>query len=601
MAAEVSTRTLNSSSPLLLLLDGVLSQSEQTVNLALQQIQTIDPTLQNLGKTPLRSSSALELVVQRLISIQPNLARVSSEADGSSPLHFAASIGNVRVASLLLQCYPASAVMHNKKGKIPTHYAAREGRIDMVNFLLHHVPLSASVMTHKLKLPIHFAAGDGHTEVVRALLQANPMGASTPSKKGKVALHFAARWGHLEIARDLVGICPQCVNVQDLDGNVPLHDAAREGQLEMAKHLVGIYPEGMRKCNIRGELPLFGAIRSGNAELCDFLIRSWPESGKHVLQIVRPEDHVESWDPAILDLCLRGAVSNFSCSLRNEDVAPIVAYVFPTVDDSRKGSSNKPRALTTCDRGNSSSSEASMEVARIAASASSLSLSPLHAPSSPIDRLTPGLDIAFPRYKSPILQDYGSGKKRSVAIGTHSNKKSRQGLSWEVAGTFASNVANRIVASQTFFELHAALECSAAPTVVECVLDRHADQQLTKVDDHGKLPLHIALCHCRSNEMVNLILNRIWEPYKEAVFCRDYLGRLPLHLALSSRVDSRLIEALLKENPSSALDHCDAVDPKFGEKLPLHVATECGCDLTTIFLLVKSDPMAIKSRNCFAK
>jgi ankyrin repeat protein len=601
MAAEAPSRRQSSSSPLLLLLDGVLSQSEPTVNLALQQIQTIDPTLKDVCKSPLRSSAALELIVERLISIQPHLARVSSESDGSSPLHFAASIGNVHVASLLLQQYPASAVMHNKKGKIPLHYAAREGRIDMVHFLLHHVPVSASVMTHKLKLPIHFAAGDGHVEVVRALLKANPMGASTPSKKGKVALHFAARWGHLDIARDLYKIFPQCVNIQDLDGNVPLHDAAREGQLEMAKHLVRIYPEGMCKSNIRGELPLFGAIRSGNVELCDFLIRSWPESGKHVLQIVRPEDHVESWDPVILDLCLRGAVDNFSGCPRNENAAPIFAYAFPTTDNSKygNGSPQKPRVLTSCDRGNSTSSEASMEVARIAVSAASLSSSPLYAACSPMNRLTPGLDITLPRYKSPILQDNDCAKKRSVAEKTHSIKKSRRENSVEISGAIGNDVTHRILASQTYLQLHAALECSAATTVLECLLDRHADQQLTQVDDHGKLPLHVALSHCRSKEMAELILTRVWEPYKEAAFCRDYLGRLPLHLALASRADSRLIEALLQENPSSGVDHCDAVDPRFGEKLPIDVATEYGCDLSTIFLLVKADPTAVKSRNFF--
>jgi ankyrin repeat protein len=589
-------RQNSSSSPLLLLLDGVLSQDEAAMNLALNQIQTIDPTLKDVCKSPLRSSSTLELIVHRLLTAQPGLARISSATDGSSPLHFAASIGNIRVASWLLQRNPASALMHNKKGKIPLHYAAREGRTDMVHFLLQQVPSSAAVITHKCKLPIHFAAGEGHVEVVRALLKVNPTGASTPSKKGKVALHFAARWGHLTIAEDLYQICPPCVKILDLDGNVPLHDAAREGQLEMAKFLVEKYPEGMSKTNIRGEVPLFGAIRSGNVELCEFFIRSWPESGKHVLQMVRPEDNVETWDPVILDLCLRGAVNNFSGLPQEEDVPPVVPYTFPA-NDERKPSAKvgRPKALTIRDRGcsNTSTGEASIEVAAIA----ELAASPLSSTDSSHDSrdlLTPGLDIFLPRYKSPVLEQDDCDRKRSAAYGTNSNKKSRRANSTDDTNGTGTDFIRQTLASQTFYQLHAALQVCSSPSVLECVLNHYSDQQLTQPDDDGKLPLHVALSQPRS-ETVELILSRVWEPHRQAAFCRDYLGRLPLHLALASKADSRLIEALLKENPSSGIDHCDAVDPIFGEKLPIHVATESGCDLSTIFLLVKGDPTAVSS------
>ena len=138
------------SSPLLLLLDGVLSQDEQSTNLAMEQLQAFDPSLKDdVGRSPMRSSTTLEHIVQVIIQKQPQMAQVASESDGSTPAHFAASIGNVKVASCLLEQYPAAALMHNKKGKIPLHYAAREGRLDMVQFLLDKFPKSAAVMTRK--------------------------------------------------------------------------------------------------------------------------------------------------------------------------------------------------------------------------------------------------------------------------------------------------------------------------------------------------------------------------------------------------------------------------------------------------------------------
>jgi ankyrin repeat protein len=597
------------SSPLLLLLDGVLSQDEQSIDLAMEQLHALDPSLRDIRASPLRSSTALEYIVHVVMQKRPQLAQVASESDGSTPAHFAASIGNVKVAGWLLETYPAAALMHNKKGKIPLHYAAREGRMEMVHFLLQRYPKSAAVMTRKLKLPIHFAAGDGHVEVVRALLRANPSGASTPSKKGKVALHFAARWGHMTIARDLVRLCPRCVEMLDYDGSLPLHDAVREGQLEMARFLVERYPQGMTKANIRGELPLFGAIRSGNVDLCAFLIRSWPASGKHVLQMVRAEDNVGDWDPAILDMCLRGAVNNFSDVPEEHVIPSFTTYSFSTYQDcshstpSTSSSSTaqskpgRPRALTCLDRDSSGSSQgsaASMEVSMIVSSAAAQPFAGFLW--APADRLTPGLDITLPRSKSPMLDDGISGQKRSAADGTNFSKKSRKGsLGDDEKSRSSRSIASEVLARNTFYQLHAALETSASLQVLECVVNRHSEEQLTQADDFGKLPLHVALEHCRSPGSVDLILDRIWKPYMAAASRRDYLGRLPLHLALLTRADSLLIKPLLEANPSSGVEYCDAVDPRFGDKLPIHVATENGCDLSTIFLLVKGDPTAVQS------
>ena len=448
--------------------------------------------------------------------------------------------------------------------------------------------------------------------MVRALLHANPSGASTPSKKGKVALHFAARWGHMTIAHDLVQMCPQCVEMLDYDGSLPLHDAVREGQLEMARFLVERYPRGMTKANIRGEVPLFGAIRSGNVELCAYLVRSWPASGKHVLQMVRQEDNVGDWDPAILDMCLRGAVDNFSDLPQEDQPMNFTTYNFSSIQDDRRSQSpvssssstkphgklGKPKALTSRDRDSSASSQASaasMEVSMIVSSSSAAQAWASMA-ATPADRLTPGLDITLPRSKSPMLEDGSCGKKRSASDGTNSNKRSRKGsLSDDDEDSKSSSIVSEVLARNTFYQLHAALECSTSVQVLECVLNRHSEEQLTQADDLGKLPLHVALEHCISAGSVDVILDRIWKPFMAAASRRDYLGRLPLHLALASRADSRLIKALLEENPSSGVDHCDTVDPRFGDKLPIHVATESDCDLSTVFLLVKGDPTAVQS------
>jgi ankyrin repeat protein len=92
--------------PLLQLLDGVLAQSEQSVRIAMTEItRTLleNGTVLQLphpGESPLVSVRNLHAVLHTLLNVFPEFARY--QRDGSSPLHFAASLGDIHVASLLL-------------------------------------------------------------------------------------------------------------------------------------------------------------------------------------------------------------------------------------------------------------------------------------------------------------------------------------------------------------------------------------------------------------------------------------------------------------------------------------------------------------------
>mmetsp|Transcript_23188 Transcript_23188/g.54739 ORF Transcript_23188/g.54739 Transcript_23188/m.54739 type:complete len:625 (-) Transcript_23188:159-2033(-) len=612
--------------PLLQLLDGILSQNEEHTNAALAQIEKLDPCFGHhnfiptpskphnfssdnaclICDSPLRSSSALEAIVRRLLAVQPHLAQVSSESDGSLPLHFAASIGNIRIAALLIGHYREAALAHNTKGKIPLHYAAREGRTEMVNFLLRFVPACAAVLTKKGKLALHFAAGEGHIAIVRDLLRVYPAGAVLPSKKGKIAMHFAARWGHMEIVRDLYRLYPESIETLDYDGSNPLHDATREGQLEMAKFLVEKCPSVMTKSNIRGEIPLFAAIRSGNVQLCAFLIRAWPGSGKQVLQTISDRDDVTSWKPAILDLCLRGAVANFSDLTTKErvyvdDHGPTVPRVIGRVhhnynnieDTSVPSNGNAMPTEVVSDSKQQHkvveqesddgicriTSETSLEVA---------SISMVNDGTNSTAQLHPDLDISLPRSKSPILETNECGKRRSSSNGSNSNKRQCRGNNDHDCIVGGCEISFDLK-KQTFYQLHAALECSATTSVLKCVLDRYPKQH-TLVDDFGRLPLHIAISQCRSEGCVELILERIWKRNPEACFERDNFGRLPLHLALMTRADARLVGVLIEAHPSSAVE-------RFARRLPIHIATASGCDLSTSFMLIRGDPAMVQTWN----
>ena len=82
--------------PLLLLLDSVLSQDATRIQEARTRIRQL------VDNAPMTNQFDLLQEVDMLLNAFPNLASVASTHDGSSPLHFAASIGDVSVARRIL-------------------------------------------------------------------------------------------------------------------------------------------------------------------------------------------------------------------------------------------------------------------------------------------------------------------------------------------------------------------------------------------------------------------------------------------------------------------------------------------------------------------
>lgn len=105
MTSEDSNNSHMTATPLLFLLDGCLSQDEDRVEEALQEIQEAmrGMPLPPLGASPCVCPNTLCTVLTALLAVRPDFCRLASEHDGSLPLHFAASLGIVQVASIIFQ------------------------------------------------------------------------------------------------------------------------------------------------------------------------------------------------------------------------------------------------------------------------------------------------------------------------------------------------------------------------------------------------------------------------------------------------------------------------------------------------------------------
>lgn len=425
----------------------------------------------------------------------------------------------------------------------------------------------------------------------------------------------------MDVAHELCRIWPETVSALDYEGSLPLHDAAREGQLEMARFLVERDPQGLSVENIRGETPLFPAVRSGNVDLCAFMVQTYPKGGKHVVQRARYDDNVQEWAEGLLDLCLRGAVDNFNgCQWEqvDHDVFEESSYrgtFQPLAYETPSANSTSDEAMMIPEMNEvHSDSGCSKRFVRLSVEDSDHNNCSNESLSLPAAATTEGpkIDINLPRSKSPILEEASSSssetrKKRSVdANGGVDSKRARKGSFDEDAEfeddplSFSGTHYNTLMARRPFLQVHAALECGASQPVIECVLARHAGQ-LEQADGFGRLPLHLAVEHLQdlssssSSTVVSFIIEKIWKPYQAACAQRDYLGRLPLHLAILAKADCRIIASLLESNPRSGVQPYTTVDTRCNGKLPIHLATEYDCDVSSIYMLLRGDPSIVRS------
>jgi ankyrin repeat protein len=473
------------------------------------------------------------------------------------------------------------------------HYAAREGRVEMVHYFLQAAPETAAIATDKGKLAVHFSAGDGHLAITSALLRQFPQSAALPSTKGKLPLHFCARWGYLDIAHELLRVYPDAVRALDFEGSLPLHDAAREGQYRMSRYLIERFPVALQTANLRGEIPLFSAVRSGNVDLVTLMIQAWPMGGKHILRNVSADDII-IWNSDILELLLRGAVNNLrGCTLLEGREPPTVRLtddVQPIDIASPEELKAQKKAKKAMQSGQHQQQPRLVETPHRWAPAA-VAAAPFASLNSSYPVLLPSLSSAFAsmpfRSKSPILSSGCSGRS-SGSLGDkkkHVRKRSRQMSADEAL----FNGKERI-----FIPLHATFESKAACHVIQHALEEHPEDNARK-DERGRLPLHWAVTHCHDQDaVVNLVLskeNGIFTP--AAARTADSTGKLPLHMAIASRADVRVIKALLEAHPAAGVELCRTRD-RFDDKTPIHMATHYGCDLSTVFELLRVDPSFVR-------
>lgn len=180
-----------------------------------------------------RSSGSEHKEVAELLLASRADVDAKTSATRRTPLHVAASSGNISVAGVLLE-NGADANERDLEGYEPLHVAAERGQKDMTELLLRRSDVN--VRTNLNLTPLHLSAGHGHSDVAGLLLA---RGARVDAGRHDIGtpLFGAAGAGHGAAVKLLLEH-DASVHARDRRGRTPLHAVAMRVDPESIKRFV---------------------------------------------------------------------------------------------------------------------------------------------------------------------------------------------------------------------------------------------------------------------------------------------------------------------------------------------------------------------------
>ncbi|QPG73757.1 hypothetical protein FOA43_001071 [Brettanomyces nanus] len=203
------------------------------------------------------------MTLKALLAEDPKLALLKDQ-DSRTPLHWACSFQRTDMVTVLLN--PTAVVKEgivgssgNRKSEIiqpvpftididdmvdqsgwtPLHIAASVGNLEILKMLLTHQPTpNVDQQTSTGQTCLHFAVSKSNYEVTDYLVKTCKASARIKDSKGQYALHRAAAVGSLRMCQILIEVGKSPLNASDIYGYTPLHHALAEGHGDVAVYLV---------------------------------------------------------------------------------------------------------------------------------------------------------------------------------------------------------------------------------------------------------------------------------------------------------------------------------------------------------------------------
>ncbi|XP_059659080.1 ankyrin repeat-containing protein BDA1-like [Cornus florida] len=178
-----------------------------------------------------------------------------------TPLHVAASTGNLQFAAEVLRLKPSYAKKLNLDGLSPIHLALRSGHHRMVKWFFS---VDSNLVRDKGgegTTPLHYVIAQGNVNLLRSFLLACPNCIEDLTTKRETALHIALKYYDGRIFEALVRWLKKVdkediLNWPDDDGNTILHMAVSKNQTQAVKLLLGRKVIRKIKVNAKNDMGL---------------------------------------------------------------------------------------------------------------------------------------------------------------------------------------------------------------------------------------------------------------------------------------------------------------------------------------------------------
>ena len=172
----------------------------------------------------------------------------------NTPLHIAASYGNIQFAIEMMSLKPSFARKLDPNGFSPIHLALQNGHIELVRQLLQLDGDLVRVKGRERLTPLHYVVGSGeHLDLLEEFLLVCPNSVIDVTVRNETALHIALKNDKLRAFEFLVtwlGVIVYknaklyqrtVLNWKDNDGNTVLHIAVAKNQTQASSLSINVY------------------------------------------------------------------------------------------------------------------------------------------------------------------------------------------------------------------------------------------------------------------------------------------------------------------------------------------------------------------------
>ncbi|KAF8662323.1 hypothetical protein HU200_056534 [Digitaria exilis] len=254
-----------------------------------------------------RSTSGVDCI-DKLMAVDPELAciPVQDDADASSPLYVAISLGEMEIARHLFEKSQGKLSYSGPHGRNVLHAAVScANNVQALCMILEWLKKGGADDLKRLtsqgdkkngSTPLHLAASLGGFPstllipcwswmfprqcrmVIQKLLGANKSTAYQADDDGLYPIHVAAGAGNILAVEMLLEACKECASLRDANGRTFLHVAVDKGELRVVEYVCRPIRSKMLSWMLNaqddnGDTPLHRAVHAGNGAIFGRLFR----------------------------------------------------------------------------------------------------------------------------------------------------------------------------------------------------------------------------------------------------------------------------------------------------------------------------------------